>query len=89
MCEKCDKIGWNGQQPEIAGAQFGVDFYNLPYIADGKLHQNPQFRIFSEDDTYWHYTGLSASVLWLKDLLGVIEEAIEDGKSTDNQHPER
>jgi len=77
MCDRCNEIDWDcTKTPKIVGGQFGIDFYNLPYTSDGKRHLNPQFRIFTEDDELWHFTGFSASVFWLKDLLDVVREAV-------------
>ena len=75
MCEKCvDRF--SGKPPEIEGGQFGAEFYELPYTDGyGNTHTNTQFRILSEDDEHWHLTGLSASVVWLNDLIKVLQEA--------------
>lgn len=77
MCQNCEKIGWDSRRaPEITGSQFGIDFYDLHYKMDGVDKVAKQFRIFSEDDELWHYTGFSASTHWLLDLLNVVGKAI-------------
>jgi hypothetical protein len=78
MCDRCDKIDWDSTTtPPITGAQFGIAFYNLPYKVPGanRMDPNPQFRVFTEDDGLWHFTGLSASVSWLKDLELILKDA--------------
>lgn len=86
MCDKCETIGWDSTiQPAISGEQFGIDFYDRPYEVDGVSDQNPQFRVFTEDDELWHFTGLSASIHWLPDLLSVIEVATTRGTRNDGK----
>lgn len=77
MCDRCEKIGWDStREPVVTGGQFGIDFYDFPYTIDGKSHRNPQFRVFSEDDGNWHFTGFSASIHWLQDLLTTVSRAM-------------
>lgn len=77
MCKKCGNRD-SRRVSVISGAQFGIEFYDLPYKTEkGITDPNPQFRILSEDDELWHQTGCSASVLWLKDLAKVVDRAIK------------
>ena len=76
MCNKCDETH-DGAQPELAGIQFGVEFNNKPY--DNNRH-NWQFRVLSEDDEYWHHTNLSASIMWLPDLIEQLQRALDIAK---------
>lgn len=74
MCQNCEKFRHSsGRPPLIAGAIFGLDFEDLP---DG-TSRNQQFRLYVEDDEFWHPKAFSASVLWLEDLRNVIDQAIE------------
>lgn len=77
MCYKCEEIRWDSQKkPAITGEIFGVDFYDSKYTMDDEEKVSKQFRVFVEDDGLWHYTGLSASVFWLQDLLNTVVRAI-------------
>ena len=80
MCSHCNCIGWDPtHKPLVTGRQFGIGFCNSPYTCDnGRIDPNPQFRVFSEDDGLWHYTGLSASVMLMKDLVRVINRAVDE-----------
>lgn len=74
MCHNCGKFRRSsGRPPLIAGTIFGLDFEDLP---DG-TNRNAQFRLYVEDDEFWHPKEFSASVLWLEDLRNVINQAIE------------